>query len=202
MVKRCIRKDKAAWDVFIQRYQGVVRKAAYYKLYKTSSRAPRNDVDDIVQEVFLALWKDGKLAKLRDVSRLKGWLAVVAINQAATYRRQQHKKEMMTVSLNEQLYEDITTTLEDIIPCNQPDPEQLAETNERVSQLEVEMANLRIKERIALGLKIYDGKAQGGISGIMDIPAGTVASLISRAKIKIQNRLMEKRRFNITLAAR
>ena len=71
LIERCIKKDGSAWEEFIRKYQSLVRKAVYYRLHNVL----RNDVDDIVQEVFLALWKDDKLSSLRDVSRLKGWLA-------------------------------------------------------------------------------------------------------------------------------
>ena len=185
MVRLCIMKDKAAWNEFVRRYQDLVRKAVYYKLYKTSSRAPRNDVDDIVQEVFLTLWKNTKLAQLRDISSLTGWLAVVTINQTAIYRRRQHKKDMMTVSLNERISEDIATTLENVVPCNQPDPARVAEIKESTVVIEQRIGALRSKERRALRLKINYGKTQEDIASIMNIPANTVASLIRRAKMKV-----------------
>ena len=185
MVERCIRKDQVAWDEFVRRYQSLIRKVAYYKLYKTSSTAPRNDVDDIVQEVFLMLWKDDKLSKIRDISRLSGWLAVVTINMVATYRRQQYKRDSVTMSLDEQL-------LEDIVSCNQPDPARVAETKEAISWLEYEINKLRDKEKEAFMLKVYAGDTQNRISGIMGIPANTVASLVRRAKIKVRNSVTEE----------
>ena len=190
MVRRCIKRDKAAWNEFVRRYQDLVRKAVYYKLYKTSSRAHRNDVDDIVQEVFLALWKDNKLAKLRDISSLAGWLAVVTINQTATSRRRQHKKDIMTTSLNEQILEDLATTLEDVIPCNHPDPAKVAEIREVTAIVAQRIGELRSKERRALRLKINNGKKQEDIASIMDIPVNTVASLIRRAKMKLRASLV------------
>ena len=64
LIELCIKKDVLAWDEFIRKYQNLVRKAVYYRLHNVL----RNDVNDIVQEVFLALWKDDKLSSLR-VSR-------------------------------------------------------------------------------------------------------------------------------------
>ena len=101
MVRRCIKKDECAWNEFVRRYQDIVHKAVYYKLYKTSPRAHRNDVDDIVQEVFLVLWESNKLSTIKDISHISGWLAVVTNNLAASYRRSRYDRDMMTISLNE-----------------------------------------------------------------------------------------------------
>lgn len=158
MVSRCIRKDKVAWNEFIRQHQSIVRKVVYYKLYKTSYRAPINDVDDIAQEVFLMLWEDNKLAQLRDISCLTGWLAIVTMNQMAVYRRKRNNIDRMTMSLSDRLSEDVTTTLEDVIPCKHPDPAQLVETKEAVSRLEESMANLRF---ITLRRR-KKGKCKGG----------------------------------------
>lgn len=192
MVRRCIRKDQIAWNVFVKRYQDHVRKAVYYKLYKTSSRAPRSDVDDMVQEVFLVLWQGNKLAQLRDISCLAGWLAIVTINLVASYRRGIYRKDMVTTSLNEQISEDINATLEDVIPCTHLNPAQLVETNEKVLQLEDIINSLRMSERKALRLKVHDRKSQNEIAKIMNLPIGTVASLICRAKMKVRDEMIGK----------
>lgn len=187
MIERCIRKDVSAWDEFIRQYQGLVRKIVYYRLNKVL----RNDVDDIVQEVFLTLWKDDKLSKLRDVSRLKGWLIVVTINLTANYGRIPYKRCKMTRSIHEKLSDQEAVTLEDTIPCNQPDPARSAETGEEISYIEEEMNDLKTKERRALRLKVYDGKKQCDVARIMGIPANTVASLVHRARIKVREGIME-----------
>jgi RNA polymerase sigma-70 factor, ECF subfamily len=49
------------------------------------ARVPRNDVSDLVQEVFLAAWR--RLSSLRDPAAFGGWLAMIARNRATDYRR-------------------------------------------------------------------------------------------------------------------
>jgi RNA polymerase sigma-70 factor (ECF subfamily) len=69
--------------------------AAFAELYRTHARmvhgllvarVPRRDVDDLVQEVFLAAWR--RIGSLRDPAAFPGWLAAIARHQAIDHLRQ------------------------------------------------------------------------------------------------------------------
>ncbi|HKW99028.1 MAG TPA: sigma-70 family RNA polymerase sigma factor [Bryobacteraceae bacterium] len=49
------------------------------------ARVPRDEVDDLVQDVFFAAFR--KLRTLRDSAAFPGWLAMIARNRAADYHR-------------------------------------------------------------------------------------------------------------------
>jgi RNA polymerase sigma-70 factor, ECF subfamily len=49
------------------------------------ARVPRSDVDDLVQDVFLAAWN--RLDALRDPAAFGGWLAMIARNRATDFHR-------------------------------------------------------------------------------------------------------------------
>lgn len=73
------RGDKPAWDAFVRRYAGLVV-AGVRGVAQESG-----DVEDLVQEVFLRLCKDGfRLLKTYDPSRagLSTWLTIVARSTA------------------------------------------------------------------------------------------------------------------------
>jgi RNA polymerase sigma-70 factor (ECF subfamily) len=55
------------------------------------ARVGRQDVDDLVQEVFLTAWH--RLGALRDPAAFGGWLAAIARNRAADFHRRQHSAE-------------------------------------------------------------------------------------------------------------
>ena len=81
------RGEKAAWDAFVRRYAGLVI-AAVRGVSRDGS-----DFDDLAQEVFLRLCKDGfRLLKTYDPARagLSTWLTIVARSTArdALRRRQ------------------------------------------------------------------------------------------------------------------
>ena len=187
LVELCIKKDRQAWDEFIRQYQGLVRKAVCHRL----NNAIRNDIDDIVQEVFLTLWKEDKLSSLKDASRLKGWLFIVTINLTSSYGRLPCKRWKLTKSIHDKPSYDKSVTFEDTITSTQPDPAKFAEIKETISCVEEGMGTLKTKERIALELNIYDGQTQKDIASIMNIPTNTAASLIRRAKIKVQEGIIE-----------
>jgi len=56
-------------------------------------RIPRRDVDDLVQEVFLAAYR--RIRELRDPEAFGGWIATIARNRATDYMR--HSKEPLAL---------------------------------------------------------------------------------------------------------
>lgn len=50
------------------------------------ARVPRSQVDDLVQDVFVAAWQ--RLDGLREAAAFGGWLAMIARNRATDYHRQ------------------------------------------------------------------------------------------------------------------
>jgi RNA polymerase sigma-70 factor (ECF subfamily) len=52
-------------------------------------RVPRRDVDDLVQDVFLAAYT--RIGELRDPAAFGGWLATIARNRATDYFRRSHE---------------------------------------------------------------------------------------------------------------
>lgn len=81
------RGDKRAWDAFVRRYAGLVVAAVRGVAHE------RSDVEDLVQDVFVRLCKDGfRLLKTYDPARagLSTWLTIVARSTARdTLRRRQ-----------------------------------------------------------------------------------------------------------------
>ena len=185
LVERCISRDKLAWNEFVHRYEGLVKRAVYYKLNKMNSKLLRSEADDIVQEVFLMLWRDNKLTKLKKLSSLEGWMVIVTINKTINYCKRRWKDQQRTRSLNQSLAED-GFTLENIIPSRAFDPSKALAVKEMVEGVRQGIKMLKERERRALELNLYDSKRQADIAKVMDIPLGTVASLICRAKNKVR----------------
>lgn len=61
------------------------------------SRAPRDEVDDIVQDVFLVAYKN--LHTLRDRNAVGGWLAMIARNRTTEFYRQAKPAEELPENL-------------------------------------------------------------------------------------------------------
>jgi RNA polymerase sigma-70 factor, ECF subfamily len=70
--------DREAFGTLYQRYGRMVHGVLL-------SRVPRGQVEDLVQDVFLAALK--RLDSLREPARFGGWLAIIARNRATDYHR-------------------------------------------------------------------------------------------------------------------
>jgi len=68
-------------DAFSRLYAGYVRMVHAILL----GRVPRRDVDDLVQEVFLAAYM--RIGELRDAAAFGGWIATIARNRATDHLR-------------------------------------------------------------------------------------------------------------------
>src|SRR5215831_4194288 len=71
--------------------------AELYKLFAPMvhgiilARVPRDEVDDIVQDVFISAYK--KIDTLREANAVGGWLAMIALNQSAEFFRRTKQTE-------------------------------------------------------------------------------------------------------------
>jgi RNA polymerase sigma-70 factor (ECF subfamily) len=89
-VEAARRGDRQAFERIYARYAAMVHGLLL-------ARVPRIDVEDLVQEVFLAVFR--RLPTLRDPAAFPGWLAMIARNRAIDHLRR--------VSATEELSEDL-----------------------------------------------------------------------------------------------
>lgn len=82
--------DEGAFGRLYERYVRVI-----HGLLLT--RAPRTDVEDLVQDVFLSAWR--RLESLRDPAAFGGWLAMIARNRATDF----HRRSVDSVELPDDL---------------------------------------------------------------------------------------------------
>jgi len=86
LVERVCAGDKNAFDEFYKKLSPLVHGIVL-------ARVPRDEVDDIVQDVFIAAYE--KLHTLRDKNAVSPWLASIARNRAVEfYRRQRPHVEL------------------------------------------------------------------------------------------------------------
>ena len=91
---RCVeaarRGDRAAFESLYRRYGGMVHGILL-------ARVPRYDVEDLVQEVFLAVFR--RISSLKDPAAFPGWLARIARNRATDYFRKEPRAEELPEDL-------------------------------------------------------------------------------------------------------
>ncbi len=193
LLKKCVNKDKNAWDEFIRRYSGLVTRSVKYKLNKLNVKVDRSEFQDIVQEIFLSIWEKDKLAEIKNTSNLKGWLVITSINRTSNYCRDHvYKRAKNTLSLDSGPSADIPgLKLGDVIPSPGLNTAKMLEAAEIERLLKEAINKLEYRQRLALKFNLYDGKKQKEIARIMHIPQGTVGYLIMNAKKNIRKKLKE-----------
>jgi RNA polymerase sigma-70 factor (ECF subfamily) len=82
--------DEQAFSVLYDRYARVIHAVLL-------ARAPYDDVEDLVQDVFLSAWD--RLQSLRDPAAFGGWLTMIARNRATDF----HRRTVDAVELPEDL---------------------------------------------------------------------------------------------------
>ena len=93
------RGDRDAFERLYERYGPMVHGIVL-------SRIPRRDVEDLVQDVFVTVYR--RLGTLRDPAAFPGWLAMIARNRATDYLRRAPRTE----ELSEDLPADTPSELE------------------------------------------------------------------------------------------
>lgn len=78
--------DRAAFERLYSRYAAMVHGILL-------ARVPRCDVEDLVQEVFLTVFR--RLSALRDCAAFPGWLAAIARNRATDHLRRAPRTEKL-----------------------------------------------------------------------------------------------------------
>jgi len=191
LLQKCVNEDRIAWDRFVRHYSALVSRTVKYKLNKLSLPFAKSEVFDIAQEIFLLIWEKNKLSEVKDTACLKSWLVMVSLNATSNYCKKKAFKTLRnTVSLNKNPdSETPEIILESMIPSPKLNTAKMVESNELGAILKKEISKLVTKQQLALKLSIYDGKSQKDISEIMNIPGGTAAILVKRAKKQLRKEL-------------
>ncbi len=181
LVARCIRRERPAWNEFVERFSSLVFWAIKNKLEGAGYAYNRQDLEDIFQNVFVLLWDRGKLKQLRNRQNISGWLVMVAANCAHNFFR--NKKALL---LEEEALEQ-QADFTDVTAEKSLDRESLQVAVDEAFRL------LPANEVIILKLSYLYNKTYRQISQILNLPEGTVSSVIKRAKEKVRQRLKQGR---------
>jgi RNA polymerase sigma-70 factor (ECF subfamily) len=136
----------------------------------------REDVEDVVQEVFIKVYKG--LSHFRGDAKFSTWIYRIARNEAINAAR---KKVITGQPVEETVIES---------PVGSRPDEQFHQKAER-SHLEGYLARLDENYRTVLELRYLGERSYAEIGEAMELPIGTVKSYIHRAKIELK-RLMTR----------
>ena len=130
------------------------------------------DGDDIVQEVFLALFDH--VARGRDRSNLRGWIFKVAHNLALRHRAREARRRRLRSLLDPRSVRDAT-----------PTPEDRYLSGQRQARLLAVVDALPARDRRCLQLRA-EGLRYREIARVLGISLGSVANSLARALARLR----------------
>ncbi len=130
------------------------------------------DADDVVQEVFLALFDH--VARGRDRSNLRGWIFRVAHNLAIGHRAREARRRRLRALLEPRSMFDVT-----------PTPEDRYVSDQRQARLLAVVDALPARDRRCLQLRA-EGLRYREIARVLGISLGSVANTLARALARLR----------------
>jgi RNA polymerase sigma-70 factor (ECF subfamily) len=188
LLEACIMRDAAAWQEFISRFSGLAYAAISNRIKKCGVEPHPHDIEDIRQGVFMSIWEREKLKSVLNACGLPYWIAAVSANAATDYlRKTGTKKSLKTLSFDEMaLDEDLCP---EILSAAVNDPAAGASAAEVSAKIASAIRRLPPRERLMIKLNLMHGKKYCEISGMLNVPQGTVSSYIMRAKQRLRKYL-------------
>lgn len=178
IIKGCLDNDKKAWDIFVQKYSKLIYWSIRRRLRVHNFYFGQDDVDCIFQEVFLSILSGNKLAQIRDIKMISGWLAVTASNQAVDFMRRKIKE-------NDRFISEVPDFGDDRLK------EELVQRD--LSRLIERIINgLSSKEKIVISLNLIEGRTHRDIAGIVGMPVNSISTIIFRVKQKLKKELTKR----------
>jgi RNA polymerase sigma-70 factor (ECF subfamily) len=163
LVARCRAGDHSAWEELVNRFSRYV-----YAICVQAFRLSEHDAEDVFQEVFTKVYEH--LPRLRSDDAIRPWLAQLTRRTCIDRLRASAR---------------VTPTAEDLEPAELD--ETLAQLDEALTVHEA-LARLGGDCREVLTRFFARDESYRTIGEALDLPAGTIASRISRclAKLKIE----------------
>ena len=182
-----IKKDLVAWSILVKKYSGLIYVSIENRLKKYGLDASNQDIEDIRQDIFSDIWKDGKLSHITNRDDISYWIAILSGNAAVEHFRSRETRQLQNaVPFSHKIDEK---ELNEIFPSDIPGPgDELAraETEERI---DLAIESLPVREKIMMKLYLIHYKKYHEIAEFLGVPKGTVSSYIKRAKEKLKEAL-------------
>ncbi|MCX6245646.1 MAG: RNA polymerase sigma factor [Bacteroidetes bacterium] len=178
LIDGLIRQDKGAIQHLVNNYQKNVIKTAYYFVDNME------DAEDLSQEVFLEIIKS--IGGYKRKASLNTWVYRITVNKSLDHLRRQRRS--MTQRMGS-LFKDPSEG------TNRNDNKLAAidtrnDDHEKRLILDSAVNSLPENQRIAFILNKYDELSYKEIAEIMNLSLSSVESLIHRAKLNLQKKLI------------
>lgn len=195
LIERCLDKDSRAWDMFVERYSGLIHGAIRSVLNRYAARdSSQERVRDLFQQVFVALCEDDcrRLASFggKRGASLATWLRVVVSRLVIDDLR---KTRPPTASLQNEQDEQAGAGASFANPRDpKPLPPELMQSQEARAFLAEELAGLKPRERLIMQLRFGEGLSGRETAAAMGISRNNLDQIVHRIKKGLMQKAEEK----------
>ena len=162
-----------------------------YSLIARSLQDPA-DAADITQEVFIKVFRS--IRGFNGGSSLRTWLYRIALREASNQRRwwTRHKRAEITIDTPANDAEEDTPCLSATLAGHGRNPYEQAVCAELKARVDDALRALPEPFRTVVVLREMEGFSYEEIAEILDVPAGTVKSRLTRARAALKQSLVEQ----------
>ena len=176
ILKLIAKGEDRAFNLLIEKYGNLVWSIGRKFLYKES------DVEDAVQEVFIAIWKAAEKFDHTKASEVT-FISMIARRRFIDYLRKVSKHRKLQ-SIDEDNGQELFK-------------ESILNESTDLQLIKDAIGTLEIEDQELLKLSIYQGYSHSEISKLLNIPLGTVKTRIRRNLIKLKGLFDIKQRATV-----
>ena len=164
LVEACRQQDRAAQHALYRRVVDRVRGLA-------ARMVGRDDVDDLIQEIFVHLFRS--ISSFRRESRFETWLYRLVVTQALQYRRRHRRWPLPSLEVD--------------CPARDTRPDLSRDDSELLSRA---LDTLEPELRTLLVLREVEGLSYRELAEVADVPEGTIGSRLNRARHELRRSML------------
>ncbi len=165
--------DSDSFEELIRRYEAKLK-----RYIRRLLNVNDQDVEDILQDAFIKAYRN--LNSFDVKMKFSNWIYRITHNEAISHYRK-NKKEKGNISIDDEEKKYITDTFEDSLDIHQE-----LESKEKSQEMFSMILSLPEKYKDVIILHYFEDKSYEEISDILKKPAGTIATLINRAKAQLK----------------
>ncbi|MGO9566555.1 MAG: sigma-70 family RNA polymerase sigma factor [Desulfomonilaceae bacterium] len=180
IVERCVRGDREAFDILVEKY--------YKKIYNLAYRfvGDSEEASDLAQEVFTAAYQH--LKKFRGDAKFSTWLFQIATNRGKN-RFKYLKRRGYYANRGQANGEDERESLERAIPDLTTNPETILASKQIQKIVQDAINDLDPDHKEIVILRDIEGFSYEEIAQMLGLPEGTTKSRLHRARMVVKEKL-------------
>ena len=168
LLQRCQRGDELAWEVLVRQHQGRICSIAFGYV------GEHDEAMDLAQEIFVRVYNN--LDTCSEPEKFQAWLTRIARNAGIDHLRRRKARPPR---------QDIPAEDMVALASGGPTPEEEMIRTSRQTLVHTALQKLSEINREIIVLKDIQGLPLEEISGLLDLPLGTVKSRSSRARLEL-----------------